>query len=54
MGRWSVERVDFRAFVAVKTIRQKTSVHTARCETISRGLAAANKSQYSGNNPHKV
>jgi hypothetical protein len=54
MGRCNVNRVDFNAFVPAKTIRQKTRVHTARCETISRGLALANSSQYSGNNPHKV
>jgi hypothetical protein len=30
VGRFKVARVDFSAFVADKTMKQKTNVHTAR------------------------
>ena len=53
VGRFNVARVDFNALVAAKTRKQKTRVHTARCETISRGLAGSSKGQYKGNAPHK-
>ena len=52
-GRFIVARVDFNAFVAASTMKQKTKVHTARCETISRGLAGSSSGQYKGNAPHK-
>ena len=52
-GRFNVARVDFNAFVAASTMKQKTKVHTARCETISRGLAGSSSGQYKGNAPHK-
>ena len=52
-GRFKVARVDFSALVAAKTMKQKTNVQTARCETISRGLAGSSKGQYKGNAPHK-
>lgn len=53
IGLFKVIKVDFKAFVAARTITQKTKVHTARCETISRGLAGSSKGQYKGNAPHK-
>ena len=52
VGRFKVARVDFNAFVAARTMKQKTNVHTALCETISRGLAGSSKGQYKGNAPH--
>ena len=52
-GRFNVTKVDFNAFVAARTMKQKTKVQTARCETISRGLAGSSKGQYKGNAPHK-
>ena len=52
-GLFKVTKVDFSAFVAARTIAQKTNVHTARCETISRGLAGSSSGQYKGNAPHK-
>ena len=52
VGRFRVARVDFKALVADKTIKQKTKLHTARCETISKGLAGSSKRQYKGNAPH--
>ncbi len=51
VGRFKVASVDLSAFVAAKTIKQKTNVHTARCETISRGLAGSSSGQYKGNAP---
>jgi hypothetical protein len=53
VGRFNVARVDFKALVAAKTMKQKTKVQTARCETISRGLAGSSRGQYKGNAPHK-
>ena len=53
VGRFKVASVDFSAFVAAKTMKQKTNVQTARCETISRGLAGSSSGQYKGNAPHK-
>ncbi len=53
VGRFKVARVDFSALVAANTMKQKTNVHTARCETISRGLAGSSSGQYKGNAPHK-
>ena len=52
MGRLSVTKVDFKALVAARTKKQKTKVHTARCETISSGLAGSSKGQYKGKAPH--
>ena len=52
-GLFKVTRVDFNAFVAARTMTQKTNVHTARCERISRGLAGSSRGQYKGNAPHK-
>ena len=54
VGRFRVANVDFRALVAARTMKQKTKVHTARCETISMGLAGCKSGQYKGNAPHKV
>ncbi len=51
IGLFKVASVDLRALVAAKTIKQKTNVHTARCETISRGLAGSSSGQYKGNAP---
>ena len=53
VGRFNVAKVDFSALVAARTITQKTNVHTARCETISSGLAGSSSGQYKGNAPHK-
>ena len=53
VGRFNVASVDFNALVAAKTMKQKTKVQTARCETISRGLAGSSSGQYKGNAPHK-
>ena len=52
VGRFKVVSVDLSALVAAKTMKQKTSVHTARWETISRGLAGSSSGQYKGNAPH--
>jgi hypothetical protein len=52
VGRFKVTRVDLSAFVAARTMKQKTKVHTALCETISSGLAGSSKGQYKGNAPH--
>ena len=51
-GLFKVTKVDFNAFVAARTMTQKTNVQTARCETISRGLAGSSKGQYRGKSPH--
>jgi hypothetical protein len=51
-GRFKVANVDFKALVAARTIKQKTNVQTARCETISSGLAGSSNGQYNGNAPH--
>jgi len=54
MGRLSVTKVDFKALVTARTKKQKTKVHTARCETISRGTAGMSRGQYKGSNPQIV
>ena len=53
LGCFNVASVDFRALVAASTMKQKTKVQTARCETISSALAGSSKGQYNGNAPHK-
>jgi hypothetical protein len=53
VGRFRVANVDFRAIVAARTMKQKTKVHTARCETISSALAGSSNGQYNGKAPHK-
>jgi hypothetical protein len=54
VGRFKVARVDFNAFVAARTMKQKTRVHTALCETISRGTAGMSRGQYKGSKPQIV
>jgi hypothetical protein len=54
LGCFNVAKVVFNALVEARTMKQKTKVHTARCETISSGLAGPSKGQYRGNAPHKT
>jgi len=53
-GRIIVAKVSFNALVIARIIMQKTNVHTARWETISRADAGFSKGQYKGNVPQRT
>ena len=53
-GFLSKAYVLFSCLLIPSAIKQKKSDQTARCETISIGLAGCNNGQYKGNAPHNV
>jgi hypothetical protein len=45
LGRFRIASVDDKVLVRLKMMKQKTKVQTARCETISSGLAGLSNGQ---------